>query len=76
MWKLVPLVYIQMSLSLKGGVHLAHPDILRLVQLIFAYAPEEKKAYKVSKDIPVTGRGCCERLRLPHFLDKRLIDGG
>jgi hypothetical protein len=33
----------------------------------------------VSKDIPVTGHGSpwgCERLRLPHYLDKRLIDGG
>jgi hypothetical protein len=31
------------------------------------------------KDIPVTGRGGpygCERLRLPHYLDKRLTDGG
>jgi hypothetical protein len=31
------------------------------------------------KDIPVTGRGGtygCERSRLPHCLDKRLIDGG
>jgi hypothetical protein len=31
------------------------------------------------KDIPVTGHGGpqgCERLRLPHYLDKRLIDGG
>jgi hypothetical protein len=34
---------------------------------------------KVSKDIPVTGHGGpngCERLRLSHYLDKRLIDGG
>jgi hypothetical protein len=33
----------------------------------------------VSKDIPVTGRGGpwgCGRLRLPHYLDKWLIDGG
>jgi hypothetical protein len=32
-----------------------------------------------SKDIPVPGRGGpqgCKRLRLPHYLDKRLIDGG
>jgi hypothetical protein len=32
---------------------------------------------KKGKDIPVTGRGGpygCERLRLPHYLDKRLID--
>jgi hypothetical protein len=31
------------------------------------------------KDIPVTGRGDpwgCERSRLPHYLDKRLTDGG
>jgi hypothetical protein len=31
------------------------------------------------KDIPVTGHGGpkgCERLRLPHYIDKRLIDGG
>jgi hypothetical protein len=31
------------------------------------------------KDIPVTGREGpqgCERLRLPQYLDKRLIDGG
>jgi hypothetical protein len=31
------------------------------------------------KDIPVTGHGGPygrERLRLPHYLDKRLIDGG
>jgi hypothetical protein len=27
------------------------------------------------KDIPVTGRGGCERSRLPHYLDKRLTDG-
>jgi hypothetical protein len=30
-------------------------------------------------DIPVTGRGGrlgCERLRLPHYLDIQLIDGG
>jgi hypothetical protein len=30
-------------------------------------------------DIHVTGNGGpqgCERLRLPHYLDKRLIDGG
>jgi hypothetical protein len=34
---------------------------------------------KVSKAISVTGLGGpqgCERLRLPHYLDKRLIDGG
>jgi hypothetical protein len=34
---------------------------------------------KVSKDIRVTGHGGpqgCERLRLPHYLYKRLIDGG
>jgi hypothetical protein len=34
---------------------------------------------KKGKDIPVTGHGGpwgCERLRLPHYLDKRLIDGG
>jgi histone-lysine N-methyltransferase SETMAR len=34
---------------------------------------------KVSKDIPVTGHGSphgCKRLRLPHYLDKRLIGGG
>jgi hypothetical protein len=34
---------------------------------------------KVSKDIPVTGHGGpqgCERLRLPHYLDKQLTDGG
>jgi hypothetical protein len=33
---------------------------------------------KVSKGIPVTGRGSpqgCEMLRFPHFLDIRLIDG-
>jgi hypothetical protein len=32
-----------------------------------------------SKDIPVPGRGGpygCERLSFPHYLDKRLIDGG
>jgi hypothetical protein len=32
-----------------------------------------------SKAIPVTGRGGpygCETLRLPHFLDNRLTDGG
>jgi hypothetical protein len=31
------------------------------------------------KDILVTGHGGpwgCERLRLPHYLDKRLLDGG
>jgi hypothetical protein len=31
------------------------------------------------KDIPVTDHGGpwgCEMLRLPHYLDKRLIDGG
>jgi hypothetical protein len=31
------------------------------------------------KDIPVTGHGGpsgCERLRLPHYLDKRQLDGG
>jgi hypothetical protein len=30
------------------------------------------------KDIPVTGRGGpygCDRLKLPHYLDKRLTDG-
>jgi hypothetical protein len=34
---------------------------------------------KVSKGIPVTGRGGpwgCEMLRFPHFLDNRLINGG
>jgi hypothetical protein len=34
---------------------------------------------KGNKDIPVSGHGGpsgCERLRLPHYLDKRLIDGG
>jgi hypothetical protein len=34
---------------------------------------------KKCKDIPVTGRGGpygCERSRLPHYLDKRLTDGG
>jgi hypothetical protein len=34
---------------------------------------------KIGKDIPVTGRGGsygCERSSLPHFLDKRLTDGG
>jgi hypothetical protein len=34
---------------------------------------------KQDKDIPVTGRGGplgCERSRLPHYLDKRLTDGG
>jgi hypothetical protein len=33
----------------------------------------------VSKDIPVTGHGGpkgCERLRLPHYLGKRRLDGG
>jgi hypothetical protein len=30
---------------------------------------------EISKDIPVTGHGG-EMLRLPHYLDKRLIDGG
>jgi hypothetical protein len=37
------------------------------------------KGKKKGKDIPVTGHGGplgCERLRLPHYLDKRLIDGG
>jgi hypothetical protein len=28
------------------------------------------------KAIPVTGRGGCEALRLPYFLDNRLTDGG
>jgi hypothetical protein len=31
------------------------------------------------KDIPVTGRGGpwgCEQLKLPHYLDKWLVDGG
>jgi hypothetical protein len=39
----------------------------------------ESKKSKVSKAIPVPGRGGpqgCERLRLPHYLDKRPIDGG
>jgi hypothetical protein len=34
---------------------------------------------KKGKDIPVTGHGGpkgCERLRLPHYLDKQQIDGG
>jgi hypothetical protein len=34
---------------------------------------------KKGKDIPVTGRGGpqgCKRLWLPHYLDKRLTDGG
>jgi hypothetical protein len=34
---------------------------------------------KKGKDIPVTGHGDpkgCERLRLPHDLDNRLINGG
>jgi hypothetical protein len=34
---------------------------------------------KNGKDIPVTGRGgpqVCERSRLPHYLDRRLTDGG
>jgi hypothetical protein len=34
---------------------------------------------KKGKDIPVTGHGGplgCKRLRFPHYLDKRLIDGG
>jgi hypothetical protein len=37
------------------------------------------KSKKKSKDITVTGHGGpsgCERLRLPHYLDKWLIDGG
>jgi hypothetical protein len=36
-------------------------------------------AYKVSKAIPVTGRGGlwgCKMLRIPHSLDNRLTDGG
>jgi hypothetical protein len=32
------------------------------------------KKVKKGKDISVTGHGG-ERLRLPHYLDKRLIDG-
>jgi hypothetical protein len=35
--------------------------------------------YRKGKDIPVTGRGGpsgCERSRLPHYLHKRLTDGG
>jgi hypothetical protein len=34
---------------------------------------------KKGKAIPVTGREgpyCCEKSRLPHFLDNRLTDGG
>jgi hypothetical protein len=34
---------------------------------------------KIGKDISVPGRGgpwCCERSRVPHYLDKRLTDGG
>jgi hypothetical protein len=36
-------------------------------------------AVRLSKAIPVTGRvgpQGCETLRLPHFLDNRLTDGG
>jgi hypothetical protein len=35
--------------------------------------------HRLGKDIAVTGHGGpygCERLRFPHYLDKRLIDGG
>jgi hypothetical protein len=38
-----------------------------------------KKGKDEGKDIPVTGREGplgCERSRLPHYLDKRLTDGG
>jgi hypothetical protein len=40
---------------------------------------KEMVKVKKGKDIPVTGRGGplgCERPRLPHYLDKRVTDGG
>jgi hypothetical protein len=59
---------------------LIHPSLFlpsRLYNLSFL--PSRKKVKKKSKVIPVTGRAGpygCERSRLPHFLDKRLTDGG
>jgi hypothetical protein len=40
---------------------------------------EINNKYKKNKGIPVTGSGSpysCEMLRVPHFLDNRLTDGG
>jgi hypothetical protein len=60
------------------------PSIIRMIKSRrMKYIPrmgEKRNAYTIKdKGIPVTGREgpySCERLRLPYYLVKRLIDGG
>jgi hypothetical protein len=51
---------------------------IRPIQWLPGLFPRKSEGINM-RDIPVTGRGGpygCERLRLPHYLDKRLINGG
>jgi hypothetical protein len=53
--------------------------LLALQQWMCISAIPAGKGKKKGKDIPIPGHGGpygCERLRLPHYLDKQLIDGG
>jgi hypothetical protein len=62
------------------------PEVFRLRNLVRTSLPRRPPVatvcttcLKKGKDIPVTGHGGpwgCERSRLPHYLHKRLTDGG
>jgi hypothetical protein len=53
--------YLYKPQAIQNSPHILHPLC---------------KVRQKGKDIPVTGPSGCDRLRLPQYLDKRLLNGG